>query len=179
MHKNEVCFFPHSVITVGQYRETHQCGERNSYGITQPSGAATPRSSDAHKRIAVPQALCALREHTRPRSKSGKVRRSDTRPGEVCERAERSECSDTTPTRNARVSACEPLCARLGAGVACVPAKALSNQRCGVCGQCVKEPVGSCSSDGELILLGWIFPPGHAPFRRFSPPICPFDKSTR
>ena len=69
--------------------------------ITQPSGAATPRDSDAHKRIAVPKAFCVLREHTRPRPKSGKVCRSDTRPGDVCERAERSEGSDTTPTRNA------------------------------------------------------------------------------
>ena len=33
----------------------------------------------------------------------------------------RSEGRDTTPIRNARVSPCEPLCARLGAGVACVP----------------------------------------------------------
>ena len=47
-----------------QNREAHQCGERNSKGITQPSGAATPRNSDAHERIAVPKALCALREHT-------------------------------------------------------------------------------------------------------------------
>ena len=39
-----------------QNREAHQCGKRNSNGITQPSGAATPRNSDAHKRIAVPQA---------------------------------------------------------------------------------------------------------------------------
>ena len=31
-----------------QSREAHQCGERNSNGITQPSGAATPRNSDAH-----------------------------------------------------------------------------------------------------------------------------------
>ena len=54
---------------------------------TQPSGAATPRNSDAHKRIAVPKALCVLLEYTRP--------------GEVCERAERSEGSDTTPIRNA------------------------------------------------------------------------------
>lgn len=46
----------------------------------QPSGAATPRNSDAHERIAVPQALCILQEHTRPRPKSGKVRRFDTRP---------------------------------------------------------------------------------------------------
>ena len=68
--------------------------------ITQPSGAATPRDSDAHKRIAVPQALCVLREYPRPRPKSGKIRRSDTRPGNIRERAERSEGSDTTPIRN-------------------------------------------------------------------------------
>ena len=80
-----------------QNREAHQCGERNSNGITQPSGAATPRNSDAHERIAVPQAFCVLREHTRPRPKSGKVCRSDTRPGDVRERAECSEGSDTTP----------------------------------------------------------------------------------
>ena len=69
--------------------------------ITQPSGAATPRNSDAHKRIAVPKAFCVLWEHPRPRPKSGKVRRSDTRPGNIRERAERSEGSDTTPIRNA------------------------------------------------------------------------------
>ena len=84
-----------------QSRGAHRCGERNSNGITQPSGAATPRSSDAHKRIAAPKALRVLREHPRPRPKSGKVCRSDTRAGDVCERAERSEGSDTTPIRNA------------------------------------------------------------------------------
>lgn len=46
-----------------QNREAHQRGERNSNGITQPSGAATPRNSDAHERIAAPKALCVLREH--------------------------------------------------------------------------------------------------------------------
>ena len=50
-----------------QNREAHRCGKRNSNGITQPSGAATPRDSDAHERIAVPQALCVLREYTRSR----------------------------------------------------------------------------------------------------------------
>ena len=65
---------------------------------TQPSGAATPRDSDAHKRIAVPKAFCVLWEHPRPSPKSGKTCRSDTRPGDVGERAERSEGSDTTPT---------------------------------------------------------------------------------
>ena len=53
--------------------------------ITRPSGAATPRTSDAHERIAVPQALCVLQECLRPRPKSGKVRRSDTRPRRVSE----------------------------------------------------------------------------------------------
>ena len=81
--------------------------------ITQPSGAATPRNSDAHERIAVPQALCVLWEHPRPSPQSDKVCRSDTRPGDVGERAERSESSDTTPIRPhpkqplfRRVSAC-------------------------------------------------------------------------
>ena len=67
--------------------------------ITQPSGAATPRDSDTHKRIAVPQAFCVLQKRLRPRPKSGKVRRSDTRPGDVRERAECAEGSDTTPIR--------------------------------------------------------------------------------
>ena len=31
-----------------QNREAHRCGKRNSNGITQPSGAAKPRDSDAH-----------------------------------------------------------------------------------------------------------------------------------
>ena len=68
-----------------QNREAHRCGKRNSNGITQPSGAATPRNSDAHERIAVPQALCVLREHTRPRPKSGKVCRFKSRPRRVSE----------------------------------------------------------------------------------------------
>ena len=40
-------------------------------------------------------------------------------------RAKRSEGSDSAPIQNAPVSPYEPLCARLGAGVACVPAKLL------------------------------------------------------
>ena len=31
--------------------------------ITQPGGAATPRNSDTHGRIAVPKAFCVLREY--------------------------------------------------------------------------------------------------------------------
>ena len=39
--------------------------------IMQPSGAATPRNSDAHKRIAVPKAFCVLWEHppTKPQKR--------------------------------------------------------------------------------------------------------------
>ena len=80
-------------------------------GLRSPAGPRRLRNSDAHKRIAVPKALCVLREHPRPSLQSGKVCRSDTRPGDVCERAERSEGSDTTPVRNAPVSPCVPLCA--------------------------------------------------------------------
>ena len=76
--------------------------------ITQPSGAATPRDSDTHKRIAVPKALCVLRERLRPRPKSGKVCRSDTRPGDVRERAARVEGNDSAPTQNA---SCFGVCA--------------------------------------------------------------------
>ena len=78
-------------------QQHHQIANR----AAQPGGAATPRDSDAHKRIAVPKAFCVLQERPRPRPKSGKVRRSDTRPGDVCERAVRVEGSDTTPIRNA------------------------------------------------------------------------------
>ena len=41
--------------------------------------------SDAHKRIAVPKALCVLQERLRPRPKSGKVCRSTPWPRRVSE----------------------------------------------------------------------------------------------
>ena len=78
-----------------------------------PAGPRRLRDSDAHKRIAVPQALCVLCEHTRSRPKSGKIRRSGTRPGDVRERAARVEGNDSAPVRKARVSPCKPLCAIL------------------------------------------------------------------
>ncbi len=52
----------------------------------QPVSGHTKR-----RQIAVPQAFCVLWEHPRPSPKSGKTCRSDTRPGDVGERAERSE----------------------------------------------------------------------------------------
>ena len=72
-------------------------------------GTATRISASLFRRLSV-----SFRSASRPRHKSGKVCRSDTRPGDVCERAERSEGSDTTPIRNAPCFAvwavvCDPL----------------------------------------------------------------------
>ena len=97
--------------------------------ITQPSGAATPRDSDTHKRIAVPQAFCVLQKRLRPRPKSGKVCRSDTRPGDVGERAERSESSDTTPIRNAPCFGVCALVCDFSRRAECVPAFAHESER--------------------------------------------------
>ena len=109
--------------------EANQCGEMNNNGTTQPSGAATPRNSDAHERIAVPQALCVLREHLRPRLKSGKVCRSDTRPGDVRERAACVEGNDSAPVRNAPCFAvCAVVCDPVGEGE-CVPAFTRESKR--------------------------------------------------
>ena len=82
-----------------QNREAHQCGERNSNGITQPSGAATPRNSDAHKRIAVPKAFCVLRERT-PGQDPKAAKFAVLPPGHAGfpKRVKQSEGSDTTPT---------------------------------------------------------------------------------
>ena len=71
-------------------------------------GTATRISASLSRR------LSAFFESTSwPRSQSGKVRRSGTRPGDVRERAVRVEGSDSGPVRKARVSPCEPLCAIL------------------------------------------------------------------
>ena len=94
-----------------------------------PAGPRRLRDSDAHKRIAVPQALCVLREHLRPRLKSGKVCRSDTRPGDVRERAARVEGNDSAPVRNAPCFAvCAVVCDPVGEGE-CVPAFTCESER--------------------------------------------------
>ena len=107
----------------------HSSKDKYSNRTAQPSGAATPRNSDTHGRIAVPQAFCVFREHTRPRPKSGKVRRSVTRPGDVCERAERSEGSDTTPRPK---RPCFAVCALVrdpSSKAECVPDFTCENER--------------------------------------------------
>ena len=48
-----------------------------------PAGPRRLRNSDAHKRIAVPQAFCVFGEHIQPRPKKGKVCRFKPRPRRV------------------------------------------------------------------------------------------------
>lgn len=107
-------------------------------GSRSPAGPRRLVTATRIMRIAVTQALCALREHTRPRPKSGKVCRSDTRPGDVWERAERSEGSDTTPIRNAP---CEPLCAILLAKASVYPPQPLETSVAAFVGDVRKGPV--------------------------------------
>ena len=80
-------------------------------------------------RIAVTKAFCVLWEYIRPSPKSGKVHLSDTRPGDVGERVERSESSDTTPIRNApcfgvQAAVCDP-----SPKAECVPAFTRESER--------------------------------------------------
>ena len=82
--------------------------------LTGSRSPAGPRRLGTATRISasLSRRLSAFFESTsRPRSQSGKVRRSDTQPGDVRKRAVRVEGSDSGPVRKAPVSACKPLCA--------------------------------------------------------------------
>ena len=109
--KEQALNFLYANEAADQNREAHRCDERNSNGITQPSGAATPRNSDAHERIAVPQALCVLRERPDQGLKAAKFAVLIPGPTGFPNRAKRSEGSNSAPIRNTPVSPCVPLCA--------------------------------------------------------------------
>ena len=81
--------------------------------ITQPSGAATPRDSGAHKRIAVPRLSAFFGSTPGQGPKAAKF--AVLIPGHAGfpKRVERSEGSNSAPIRKAPVSACKPLCAIL------------------------------------------------------------------
>ena len=90
---------------------TSHNSDKSKKRLRSPAG---PRRLGTATRISasLSRRLSAFFESTsRPRSQSGKVRRSDTRPGDVRERAVRVEGSDSGPVRKAPVSPCEPLCA--------------------------------------------------------------------
>ena len=99
--KEQALNFLYANEAAEQNREAHRCCERNSNGITQPGGAATPRNSDAHERIAVPKALCAFGNAPDQSPKAAKY--AVLTPGHAGfpNRAKRSEGSDTTPIQNA------------------------------------------------------------------------------
>ena len=70
-------------------------------GATQPGGAATPRDSDAHKRIAVPRLSVSFRSASDQDPKAAKF--AVLTPGHAGfpKRVERSEGSNSAPIRNA------------------------------------------------------------------------------
>ena len=123
-----------------QNREAHQCGKRNSNGITQPSGAATPRNSDAHERIAVPKALCVLRERPDQDPKAAKFAVLTPGPTGFPNHAKRSEGSDTTPSKTPRVSPCKPLCAILLAKASVYPLSPVKTNVSRLC-ECDLKPL--------------------------------------
>ena len=105
-------------------QQHHQVANRSrSPAGSRRLGTATRISASLSRR------LSAFFESTsRPRSQSGKVRRSDTRPGDVRERAECSEGSDSAPVRNApcfgvRAAVCDSL-----SEAECVPAFARESE---------------------------------------------------
>ena len=101
------------------YKSVAESRVTNAYHIihsalTESRSPAGPRRLGAATRISasLSRRLSAFFGSTPDQDpRTGKVCRSDTRPGDVCERAERSEGSDTTPVRNTPISPCEPLCA--------------------------------------------------------------------
>ena len=78
-----------------------------------PAGPRRLGTATRIMRIAVPQALCVLREHLPTKTQKRQVCRSDTRPGDVRERAARVEGNDSAPSETFPVSACKSLCAIL------------------------------------------------------------------
>ena len=97
--------------------------------ITQPSGAATPRNSDAHERIAVPKAFYVLREPPRQDPKAAKFAVLNPGHAGFPKRVERSEGSDTTPIRNAPCFAVCALVCDLVGEAECVHAFARESKR--------------------------------------------------
>ena len=111
-------FSLHSVITVDQNRGVPQACRETAMGSRSPAnGAATPRDSDAHKRIAVPRlsaffrraplTLCVKSTKTWRGQKAAKfaVLKSSLEAipqDRFPKRVKQSEGSDTTPIRNRR-----------------------------------------------------------------------------
>ena len=90
--------------------ERGNAGRRKQSWTLGDIGASTVRSAGGVG-LRSPAGPRRFREHTGSRRKSGKVCRSDTRSGDVRERAARIEGNDTTPPETPPVSTCAPSCA--------------------------------------------------------------------
>ena len=100
-------------------QQHHQIANR----VAQPSGAATPRDSDAHHAHRCPEG--SLRSSGVPPAKDQKRQSLPFYP--LATQGFRNVRNAPRvvippPPETAPVSPCKPLCARLRAGVACVPA---------------------------------------------------------
>ena len=80
-----------------QNREAHQCGKRNSNGITQPSGAATPQNGDAHGARLRSEGSLLLSDVPSIHAKMAKYALLTAARAEVPDHAAHAEGSDTTP----------------------------------------------------------------------------------
>ena len=100
--------------------------------LTGSRSPAGPRHLGTATRISasLSRRLSAFFESTsRPRSQSGKICRSDTRPGDVRERAARIEGNDTTPTQNTTCFAVCALVCDFSPKAECVPTFARESKR--------------------------------------------------
>ena len=90
----------------------HSSKDKYSNRTAQPSGAATPQNSDTHGRIAVPQALCVLRERTPGQDpKAAKYAVLIPGPGMFVNVRNAPRVVIPPPSEKALVSPCVPLCA--------------------------------------------------------------------
>ena len=81
--------------------------------ITQPSGAATPRNSDTHERIAVPRLSAFFESALDQGSKAAKFAVLTPGPGMFVNVQLVSRVMIPPPSETPPVSACKPLCAIL------------------------------------------------------------------
>ena len=80
-----------------QNREAHQCGKRNSNGITQPCGAAAPRNGDAHGARLRSEGSLLLSDVPSVHAKMAKYALLTAARAEVPDHTAHAEGSDTTP----------------------------------------------------------------------------------
>ena len=112
--KEQALNFLYANEAAEQNRETHRCCERNSNGITQPSGAATPRNSDAHGARLRSEGSLLLSDVPSVHAKMAKYALLTAARTEVPDRATHAESSDSTHHLKralfARVSRCVRSC---------------------------------------------------------------------